>query len=983
MRYLRLLLLLTLFSPAYSFDLTRDGKPLATIVVPDDTLPVVKAAAEELQYHVRRASGATLPIVAEGTAPAGPGLVYLGPCKATLATPIPPLSPNAFLVRNVGGNLYLCGDDSAGEPFWILHGNRTRVGTLFAVYHLLDTCMGIRWLWPGPLGEVIPANANVTARIPEGVVKPTFVHTRWRDGGMYSSNLKGWADPKVRSLYLNEQGKFLRRHRFAMGVNMDMAHAYTNWWERFGATHPEYFNLLPDGTRRSDTLYHGGAPSLISMSVGEPGFVRQKIADWAATRTPDKPHVDASENDTPGKCVCEKCLALDEPDPDNPVPFADRAKEAEKRFRAGDPAWYEALGSLSDRYARCYLALQKEAEKVDPQAVVMGYSYANYVKPPLKTKLNDRIIIGIVPALMYPWTKEKRQAFHDQWQGWAATGARLFLRPNYMLDGHNLPINFARALGEDFSFAASHGLIGTDFDSLTGQWAAQGLNLYMLARLHDCPTLPVQKVMDEYYAAFGPAANAVKAYFDHWEQVSSQARDEKYTVMDQVAANRGPLLHWSYFYRNGDLIFTPAVMAQGRALMDKALVAAKGAGEAEARTVFLDHGLTNAELTLAVQRAYRDYKAKGLIEPYVAALQKLDDFRAKHEGEYIGNMAYLAWAESRDWDRDLIKLMATPGTRLPDPWKFMWEAPDTPASGDAVPAWAKVDFDDSKWYSISTGAAWEEQEVGKQYRTANKRDFDGFAWYRTTFTVPKPEKPSQVRLIFGAVDESCIIWLNGKEIHRRPYPFNGDTDSWKQAFEVEITDTVRFDAPNVLAVRVQDTAGAGGIWKPVWLTVSEAPALGAENAIPDGGFEADPTPWKQNAMAGKYRFALDTTQKRNGRTSGLLECQELGTPEVQAKMGTRAWARWYQTGLKLEPGKTYTLRVWYRTSDDFAGAVKLWVRGAKGTTQETKGLSTQGIWRELTATGFTQGEQDASVYLNTTDSVGKVWFDDVQLVADK
>ncbi len=135
-----------------------------------------------------------------------------------------------------------------------------------------------------------------------------------------------------------------------------------------------------------------------------------------------------------------------------------------------------------------------------------------------------------------------------------------------MLDGHNLPIFFARKLGEDFSYAAAHGLIGTDFDSLTGQWASQGPNLYLLARLHECPRMTVAKVLDEYYSAFGPAAAAVRAYFAHWEKVSD-------AVTDDLAKEAE--LHWASFYRDADRIFTPGVLATGRDLLEKAAAAAQ------------------------------------------------------------------------------------------------------------------------------------------------------------------------------------------------------------------------------------------------------------------------------------------------------------------------------------------------------------------------------------------------------------------------
>ncbi|HUS80184.1 MAG TPA: hypothetical protein VM283_02885, partial [Armatimonadota bacterium] len=56
---------------AGALQIVADGQPRVSIVVPDQPLPVVQYAAEELQYHVRRASGAELPIVAESAMPEG------------------------------------------------------------------------------------------------------------------------------------------------------------------------------------------------------------------------------------------------------------------------------------------------------------------------------------------------------------------------------------------------------------------------------------------------------------------------------------------------------------------------------------------------------------------------------------------------------------------------------------------------------------------------------------------------------------------------------------------------------------------------------------------------------------------------------------------------------------------------------------------------------------------------------------------------
>lgn len=958
-------------SAASALDLVTDGRPAATLVIPDEALPVEQAAAEELQYHVRRASGAELPMVKESQCQALQNRVYLGRCAATatLDLKLAALPPNGYVIRTAGGALYLAGDDSPGDVFWIQHGNRTRVGTLFAVYDVLEKHLGVRWLWPGPLGELIPPAATIRLDLPDRTSAPPFIHTRWRDGGAAMAGAQGWASPENRSAYLNEQGKWLRRHRFAMGINMDMAHSFTTWWERFGQDHPEYFNLLPDGSRHPDPLYHGGAPSLVAMCVGQPALWRQKVADWAARRTPAAPYVDASENDTAGKCVCPLCLAMDVPDPAAKVPLAARADAARTAFAAGDPQWHEALGSLSDRYARYYLAVQKEAEAVDPQAVVMGYAYANYVRPPLQTRLNERIFVGIVPALMFPWTAEKRQTFREQWDGWSSAGARLLLRPNYMLDGHCLPVNVAHALGEDFAYAAQHGLIGTDFDSLTGQWSVQGPTLYVLARLHDAPALSPEACLGEYWAGFGPAAAAVQAYFGHWEAVSMAATDEVCAKAD---------LHWSRFYRDADVIFTPAAMARGRELLQAAVAAAAGQADAAARTAFLEKGLRNVELTLATQGAFREYRRTGVLEPYVAALEALDAFRAQVEGQFVANMAYLAWAEGHDWDRDLVRLMRQPGTRLSDPWKFAWD----PQNLGEQQAWFAPDRDVGGWQDIATTANWEAQEPGKRWKAEHGRDYDGPAWYRASFALAATEKTAaQVRLIFGAVDEACRVWLNGQPLLDRPYPYRGNPDSWREAFEVDITGAVRRDGANVLAVRVEDNAGAGGIWKPVWLAVSQALASDEANRVPDGGFEKQPSPWRSHVQGGRFTCALATTQRHSGRACALVQCHEFAAPEVQRRIGGKAWARWYVTGLTVDPAKAFRLRVWYRSEADFGGTVKVWVTGTAKGTMEARGLGTGGIWRELTIAGIRAPGGQVAVYLNLMDGLGTVWFDDVELVA--
>ena len=130
------------------------------IVIPKDAMLVEKFAAEELQYHIKQATGSVLPIHEENLAdtPSAPA-VYLGKCSASREAGLnrAELTFNGYVITNRLGNLYLWGNDTEGDPLLITNG----VGTLFAVYDLLETSWDIRWLWPGELGEIIPKRDEV------------------------------------------------------------------------------------------------------------------------------------------------------------------------------------------------------------------------------------------------------------------------------------------------------------------------------------------------------------------------------------------------------------------------------------------------------------------------------------------------------------------------------------------------------------------------------------------------------------------------------------------------------------------------------------------------------------------------------------------------------------------------------------------------------------------------------------------------------
>ena len=155
------------------------------------------------------------------------------------------------------------------------------------------------------------------------------------------------------------------------------------------------------------------------------------------------------------------------------------------------------------------------------------------------------------------------------------------------------------------------------------------------------------------------------------------------------------------------------------------------------------------------------------------------------------------------------------------------------------------------------------------------------------------------------------------------------------------------------------------------------------SVVKDGGFERSPAAWRKSIMCGEFAFALDKENAHSGEVGAKLACTKVGTADDEREFRTRAWGRWYQTGVPVEKGGTYHLRLWAKTSADFAGTVAIWVTGdAKRGTVATNLVNTEGLWHPVTATDIVPAGDTVGIYLNVKDGTGSAWFDDVELVPD-
>jgi hypothetical protein len=607
-------------------DIVADGKAKAVLVVPAQPSPVVQYAAREFQEHVRQATGVRLLIRKENLAepPANP--IYIGPCAALSADQkkvLDQLPANSFIVDARENALFIAGRDGEGGERLPLD-DEVSMGTLFGVYDWLDRSLGVRWLWPGPLGTVIPKTSEVSSQeVSLKTVVPQLISSRMRFTGSKVPSVS----EEFQSRSLVENNRWMRRHRLAKPVNPMYNHGFANYWQRFGKAHPEYFAMRADGVRAP----YDHRDNLVQMCVSNPDLPKQAIADWLQERSPMRPYINACENDRRAiepSCRCSACVALD--DPEAKVSVIPNPWHVESRPAEVIPDWEHI--SLTDRYATFTLRLLEEGRKHDPSAkvVMMGYSF--YSDPPRKTKLNEDVITLVVPPYIYPNPPEHPDRVRKLWDGWKAAGATLAYRPNHTLVGYTQPYIYARQYGDDFKYMYGHGLMATMFDSLTGMWGVQGPNLYMHGRLHDRPDLSVDGVLAEYYSAFGKAEALVKRYFEHWEKISLGLDDAL-----QKEVNGG----WAVLAVAGHRIFTPAAYNEGRRILDEAKAVAKDDdAKVRQRIEYLATWLEYARLAAVIMPLHEQLKKSPdnaeLKARLIQSRDQLDAFFLKHQEDFLG-----------------------------------------------------------------------------------------------------------------------------------------------------------------------------------------------------------------------------------------------------------------------------------------------------------------------------------------------------------
>jgi hypothetical protein len=633
MKSLLLVLLSGIFlahSQATAATLVEKRQARAVIIVPEKPSLLVENASRVLRDHLRQMSTAELPIRTEDRITGSPSqdhvwiLVGEGKLTKKLGLTSKGLGPGGIVLHAKGHVVALFGTDA--------HTPSDPNGTRYAVTTLLEDKLGVRYLWPGELGKVVPRRDTITVADFQHRFTPKLAQRRIRSMGYHDRIQVGLdrlgftkADyERVLADALRTQAEspaWFGWHRLGGTLNLRAGHAFTHLWAKYGKEHPEWFALQADGSRDQSKN-----PDRARLCVSNPDLIaaiaREKVEEL--NKNPNLLGVSIAPNDggRPAFCTCAKCEALDS---------AKGRKVLLWDFSKGNRRDFEHV-SLTDRMVYFWNAIAEQVAKAHPEKLLVVDAYSVYAAPPVERKLHPNLMVRFAPLDYH--SEDYRQESLREWDGWSKAAKRIYFRPNQMLAGRRdgMPLLYVHKFGKDFRYLADHGMMGTDFDACCHNWATQGLNYYVVARLHWNPEQDVDAIVDDYcQAGFGPAAKSVRRYLDGLE-----------ALMDEAATKKARLT----------TVFHPKALDRLRKELEQAHRDAGSDPVIAKRIAFLELGLRWTEIEF---RAHT-FLADPTKVDKVAAKKTLDDRFALmrqifRETPLALNVAYISWGEDALWSR--------------------------------------------------------------------------------------------------------------------------------------------------------------------------------------------------------------------------------------------------------------------------------------------------------------------------------------------
>lgn len=482
--------LLLLLASCHEADLVivKNGEPNAFILVPDSMNQMQEIAVNDFRQIIRESTGAYLPLIRANkydSISARKNKIIIGPSKLTqqLGFSGDSLKTEEFHIHFQNNNMIVLAEDVFHKKpppniFSNKESENSRV-TQWALGHILDRFVGVRWLWPGKLGTYIPKHETIAIPKQEIVYQQPLMRRSFNVVNQTDENLK-----------------WLGYHHFGSKPNpYHFRHSFTNhgdngdFWNDFKDVHPEYLAQNPEG---KISLFND-KKDFYKLCISEAGVADEIIMRWEEAGMPD--YWDVTPNDGKGFCTCSGCSELD-------LKYGGHSYTKEEIWN--QPPHVQ----MTDRYVWFWNKLIARMREKNPDVKIGIFIYSGYRNPPINLKLKPGIV-----GLMVHGPEFKH------WKAWQEAGiTEIGLRPNWLYTGAAGPHLPFDIVGSYIEKARNNQMALISMDCMHEYWATQGPMYYVIARLIARPDLNTTEIINEYISGFGKASEQIKKYLDYWDE---------------------------------------------------------------------------------------------------------------------------------------------------------------------------------------------------------------------------------------------------------------------------------------------------------------------------------------------------------------------------------------------------------------------------------------------------------------------------------
>lgn len=438
--------------------LADGGQARLPVVISPHASELTRQVAAELTNYLARITGATFPLQ---TGDGSTGIVL-----GVLADFPTPTLTRALAIRDGydGREAYAI----RTEPSRLLLLGATDLGASHAAFRFLES-LDCRWFFPAKEWEVVPHTPTLRVALNE-TDRPSILARRiWYGYGFFDTVAQ------------QDYAAWCRHNRLAQSFTVHCWHAYHSLYEAHRAefdAHPEYLALV-NGKRQ---------PSQLCLSHPE---VRRLATAWALQWLANHPAADMvslEPNDVPQHCECDSCLQL---------------------------------GSVSDRVFGLANEVARAIATRAPGKMVGVLAYSSHSSPPsfpLEPNVHVQTTVGNnfgehrFEELLTLWARRSRnRGFYEYFSVWLWD---FDLLPG----GRAASLHYVRDRIRQYHAAGARSM---DCES-SNSWGPHGRGYYVAAKLMWNPHADMDAILADFHEqAFGPAAAAVRRYYDRFDPATA------------------------------------------------------------------------------------------------------------------------------------------------------------------------------------------------------------------------------------------------------------------------------------------------------------------------------------------------------------------------------------------------------------------------------------------------------------------------------